>query len=50
MIATNKNALFFRTLIGVKVIKTNPPEFIYLLAINKFGRILFYNKKRMIIG
>jgi|GEM_PF-3216254 hypothetical protein len=29
IITTNKNALFFRTLIGVKVIKTNPPEFIY---------------------
>lgn len=27
IITTNKNALFFRTLIGVKVIKTNPPEF-----------------------
>lgn len=29
IITTNKNALFFPTFIGVKVIKTNPPEFIY---------------------
>lgn len=29
MIATNKNDLFFATFIKVKVMKINPPEFIY---------------------